>query len=180
MGDRTLGVVGLLLSAFYIWQATRIELSFITDPVGPRAFPILIGLMLAVASLVIVLRPDAAPAWPEAARLIEIGLAAAVMVAYTYALPAFGFIIATALASGYLCWRLGTAPVASALTGIGIALGIYLVFHSILGLSLARGPIGPWVDAAVHPIGRAGNWVLGLFGGDTSLPDAATTAPQGD
>ena len=36
MSDRILGVVGLALAAFFIWQATQIELSFISDPVGPR------------------------------------------------------------------------------------------------------------------------------------------------
>ena len=38
MSDRILGGAGLALSAFYIWQATRIQESFMSDPVGPKGF----------------------------------------------------------------------------------------------------------------------------------------------
>ncbi len=142
MSDRILGCIGLLLAAFFIWQAQRIELSFISDPVGPRSFPIIIGAMLGLASLVILIRPDAAPKWPAAARLFEIAMAVAVLVAYSVLLPDAGFIIATAVAAAYLTWRLGTRPLWSLVSGVLTSLGIYVVFHLLLGLALARGPLG--------------------------------------
>lgn len=142
MGDRLFGAIGLALAAFYIWQATTIQVSFITDPVGPKTFPIIIGILLAIASLVILLRPDAPPEWPAIGRLAEIGLAVIVLLAYAQALPEAGFIISTTLASAFLSWRLGTAPLQAILAGIAIAVGIYVVFHLILGLSLAKGPFG--------------------------------------
>ncbi len=142
MGDRIFGGIGLAVAAFFIWQATQIQLSFISDPFGPKVFPYMIGTVLALASLAIMLRPDAAPKWPEAARLAEIGVAAVVLFAYAYALPIAGFIIATTLAAAYLSWRLGTKPVPALLAGVAISIGIYVVFHLILGLSLARGPLG--------------------------------------
>ena len=46
MSDRIFGGIGLLLAAFYIWQATLIQDSFISDPLGPKAFPIIIGVVL--------------------------------------------------------------------------------------------------------------------------------------
>ncbi len=64
------------------------------------------------------------------------------MVLYAELLDVAGFIIATALATTYLTWRLGTPPVQSVLVGIATALGIYVIFHLVLGLSLARGPFG--------------------------------------
>jgi len=142
MSDRVFGTIGLALAAFFVWQATLIELSFITDPVGPRIFPIIIGVVLGLASLVILLRPDAEPHWPKAGRLAEIAGAVVVMVAYAELLPELGFVIATAIAAGVLTWRLGTAPLWSVVTGISISLGIYVVFRLILGLSLARGVLG--------------------------------------
>jgi len=41
-----------------------------------------------------------------------------------------------------LSWRLGSAPVWAAVSGVGISVGIYVVFHLVLGLSLAKGPLG--------------------------------------
>jgi putative tricarboxylic transport membrane protein len=142
MSDRILGGVGLLLAAFFIWQATLIKESFISDPVGPKTFPIIIGLLVGLSSLAILLKPDSEPEWPDFSRFFEIGLTVAVMIAYAYALPVAGFVVSTAVAAGYLSWRLGTPPAKAAFAGIAISVGIYAVFHLILGLSLARGPWG--------------------------------------
>lgn len=142
MSDRAFGGVGLALAAFYIWAATQIELSFISDPLGPRAFPVLIGLIIALSSVVFLLVPDPEPAWPGARRALEIALSVAVMVAYSVALPEVGFLIATVFAAGFLSWRLGAHPLAAAIAGVAISGGIYLIFKVILGLSLAEGPFG--------------------------------------
>ncbi len=142
MGDRLFGGIGIALAAFFIWQATTIQESFIQDPVGPKTFPIIIGIILGLSSLAILLRPDPRPEWPAAGRLAEIAAAVVVLLAYAYALPQVGFLIATAFTAAYLSWRLGTAPLHAAAAGIAISIGIYVVFHLILGLSLAKGPFG--------------------------------------
>ena len=142
MSDRVFGFIGLLLAAFYAWQATVIELSFISDPVGPKAFPFVIAIILALSSLVFILKPDPAPDWPAAGRIFEIAISVAVMVAYAQALPLVGFVLSTAVAASFLSWRLGAAPLRAVPAGIAIAVGIYIIFHLILGLSLARGPWG--------------------------------------
>jgi len=142
MSDRIFGVIGLLLAGFYAWQATLIQESFIQDPVGPKAFPIMIAIVLAASSLVFVLKPDPAPDWPAAGRLFEIAVSVAVMIAYALALPEAGFVASTAVAAAFLSWRLGAKPIFALMAGIAIAVGIYVVFHLILGLSLAKGPWG--------------------------------------
>jgi putative tricarboxylic transport membrane protein len=140
--DRIFGGLGILLAAFFIWQATQIELSFISDPVGPRTFPIIVGIILGLSSLVVLLRPSAEPHWPAARRLFDLAASVGVLIAYAVLLPDLGFVIATALAAAYLSWRLGTHPVWAIVAGVLTSLGIYVVFHLILGLSLARGPLG--------------------------------------
>lgn len=142
MSDRVFGGIGLALAAFIVWGAMQIELSFISDPVGPRTFPIIIAVVMGVSSLVVLLRPDPDPHWPALPRLLEIGGAVVVMVGYALLLPDLGFVLATAIASAWLTWRLGTAPLWSVVAGVLIAVGIYVVFHLILGLSLAEGPWG--------------------------------------
>ncbi|WP_121630714.1 tripartite tricarboxylate transporter TctB family protein [Tropicibacter alexandrii] len=142
MSDRIFGVVGLLLAIGYVFAALAIEESFLSDAVGPKAFPLLLAAVLGISSLVIVLRPDAEPDWPSLGRLVEIAAAVVVMMLYAQMLPVAGFVLATAFAAGYLAWRLGSGLIEAVLTGIGTSVGIYVIFHLVLGLSLAKGPWG--------------------------------------
>ena len=142
MTDRIFGVGGLLLAIGFALAAMTINESFLSDAVGPKAFPLIIATILGLSSAVIALRPDESPQWPALGRLVEIFAAAVVMVLYAQLLPEVGFIIATFFASAYLTWRLGSGLVGSLMTGVGTSLGIYVVFHLVLGLSLARGPLG--------------------------------------
>ncbi len=142
MSDRIFGGVGLLFAIFYIWQATLVQDSFMTDVVGPRTFPYILAVGLAIASMVIIVRPDSVAHWPAGRQLFELAMTIAVMGLYAWGLPSVGFILATSLATAYLTWRLGTSPVGSVVFGIGTAVGIYIVFKLLLGLSLAEGPWG--------------------------------------
>ncbi len=142
MSDRIFGVFGLALALFYLWAASIIKDSFMVDVVGPRAFPYMVGTVLALCSIYFILRPDDEPAWPALKGFAEIICAAAVMLVYAWALPEFGFLISTVFATAYLTWRLGTLPHWALLTGVLTSGGIYIVFHLILGLSLAKGPLG--------------------------------------
>lgn len=142
MSDRIFGGFGLALAIFYIWAATTIKDSFMVDVVGPRAFPYIVGTVLGLSSLYFIVRPDDDPVWPAFKDFFEILSAVAVLFVYSWALPEFGFIISTVFATAYLTWRLGTHPLWSIVTGVATSIGIYVVFHSILGLSLAKGPLG--------------------------------------
>ena len=142
MSDRIFGLVCVLLAAFFIWQATQIETGFIVDPLGPSAFPIVIGAVLGLGGLYPLFKPDERPDWPPARRILEILFAVAVLVAYSLALPDAGFVLSTAVAATLISWRLGSHPIKAVIAGVAIAVGIYVIFHLILGLSLARGPWG--------------------------------------
>lgn len=142
MSDRIFGGVGLALAIFYIWSASTIKLTFMVDLVGPRTFPYIIGAGLALTSIYMMLRPDNEPDWPGLGGVMEILAATVVMMLYGWFLPEVGFVISTALATAYLTWRLGTLPHWSLVVGALTSIGIYVVFHLILGLSLAEGPLG--------------------------------------
>lgn len=142
MSDRIFGLFGVLLAIGFAFAALAIEESFLSDAVGPKAFPLIIAAVLGLSSAVILFRPDPEPLWPPVARLAEIAGAVVVMILYAELLPVAGFVIATVFAAAYLAWRLGSGPVEAALTGLGTSVGIYVIFHLVLGLSLARGPFG--------------------------------------
>lgn len=141
MSDRILGGSCLILALLYIYFATQIQVGFISDPMGPKAFPIAIGVLLALGAVYTLFKPDPQPVWPRLGRFGEIVFAVLVMVAYTYALPEFGFTVSTAVAAGLLSWRLGARPIRAAIAGVVIAVGIFVIFRLVLGLSLA---VGPW------------------------------------
>jgi putative tricarboxylic transport membrane protein len=142
MSDRVFGAIGLALAVLFAWQAYVIEESFLTDTVGPKMFPYIIAVVMGLSALYFLIKPDPAPHWPNAGRLAEIGFAVLVMIAYAELLPVAGFVIATAVAASYLTWRLGSRPFESLLIGAGTSVGIYVIFRLVLGLSLARGPLG--------------------------------------
>jgi putative tricarboxylic transport membrane protein len=140
--DRLLGIAGLVLSALIIWGAFLIKESFIQDPLGPRAIPIVIAIVIAAASAAMLWRPDDEPVWPPLPRLLEIGVAVVALIAYAQFLPVAGFVLSTAVCGGFLSWRLGTPPLKAMMAGLVISGSIFLVFRIILGLSLAKGPWG--------------------------------------
>lgn len=142
MSDRIFGLFGLILATFYLWAASIIPDSFMIDVIGPRAFPYIIGSVLVACSLYFLLRPDEEPNWPILMNLIEIFFATAVMFLYAWSLPKVGFMTATVFGTAYLSWRLGSKLLGSLITGVLTSCGIYVVFHLILGLSLAKGPLG--------------------------------------
>lgn len=172
MSDRIFGGIGLVLAIIYAWAAAGIQESFLTDEVGPKVFPWIIATILGLSSLWFLMKPDPDPEWPGLGRVAEIGLAALVMVAYAEMLPVLGFLLPTALASGYLTWRLGSRPVESVVIGVLTALGIYLIFRSLLGLSLPREGMEHLIDQFWAGLGDL------LFGG--AAPSTETTVPQGD
>ena len=142
LSDRVMGAWVILTAAVMAWGAELIQESFIQDPLGPKAFPWLIAAVMALAGAYMVLRPDASPTWPSARKLGEMLFSVGVMVAYALWLPELGFVVSTALVAAFLSWRLGSTLRQSAIAGVLLSVGIYLVFHSILGLTLARGPWG--------------------------------------
>ena len=58
MSDRIFGVFGLFLAIGFAFAAFAIEESFLSDAVGPKTFPLIIAVILGLASAAIALRPD--------------------------------------------------------------------------------------------------------------------------
>lgn len=141
MSDRILGALMLVLALAFMWGAWIIQTGPMLDPLGPRKFPIIIGVILALGALYPLFRPDPEPDWPGLGRLAEIALAVVVMIAYALALEPAGFVLATTVAVFVLSWRLGGTLLHAVAIGIGVAVVLYVVFHLILGLSLPRGPL---------------------------------------
>ncbi|WP_185803097.1 tripartite tricarboxylate transporter TctB family protein [Pontivivens nitratireducens] len=140
--DRIFGLVALFVALAYIASATQIQTSFLADPVGPRAFPILVGAVAALSALAMIVRPDPDPAWPTGRTWVSLVVAVLVLVGYAYTLKPLGFIVPTAIAAGVLSYQLSPRPVAAAVTGVALSVGLFVLFRYALGLGLIPLPKG--------------------------------------
>ncbi|MCB1390785.1 MAG: tripartite tricarboxylate transporter TctB family protein [Rhodobacteraceae bacterium] len=142
LADRIFGLVLIVVALFYLYSATHIQTSFLSDPVGPRIVPYLIGGMVILCALVLVLRPDPDADWPGLATLLQLAIALAVLIGYATAVRPWGFIIPTAIAAGILSYQINPKPVGAAATGIGLSVGLFVMFKMVLGLGLQGFPRG--------------------------------------
>ena len=53
MTDRIIGALTLLLAAVYLYATAQIPTLEIGDPLGPKAFPILLGIALIAAAILL-------------------------------------------------------------------------------------------------------------------------------
>jgi putative tricarboxylic transport membrane protein len=142
MSDRIFASICIALAVLMGWGATIIEESFIQDPLGPKAFPLVIALVLAACGVAMFLRPDEDPVWPHRRKQIQLLWTIGAMILYVQFLPVVGFLVATAIGAGFLSWQLGASVKQACWGGFSISVSIYVVFKLVLGLSLARGPFG--------------------------------------
>ena len=140
--DRIFGLVALFVALAYIASATQIQSSFLADPVGPQAFPMLIGGVAVICALFMILRPDHDPDWPVMRTFGALAVAVVVLVGYAYALKPLGFIVPTAIAAGILSYQISPRAGPAALSGIGLSVGLFTLFKFALGLGLVAFPKG--------------------------------------
>lgn len=139
-GDRIFGAVMIVLALGYILSATNIQTSFMSDPVGPRLFPYMVAGVIIICSLVMVLRPDPQVEWPAPVMLLKLVTALAVLVGYAMVIRPWGFIIPTVLVSGIISYMISPRPLQAALAGLGLGIGLYVLFKVVLGLGLVALP----------------------------------------
>ncbi|MCB2127754.1 MAG: tripartite tricarboxylate transporter TctB family protein [Rhodobacteraceae bacterium] len=134
--DRIFGVVVILVALAYIASAYNLPPGNVFDKLGPKAFPIVIGIGMAICAAVMVLRPDAEPDWPGQKTLLSLAFATAMLIGYAYALKPMGFLAPTAIAAAVLSYQISPKRVPAILTGLGLSIGLFIIFKYALGLSL--------------------------------------------
>lgn len=151
--DRIICAVMLVLAAVYFYATAQIPALEIGDPLGPKAFPVLLGIALIVAVILLFFETlkagaDAAPrrahAWREDRRhLLLIGGVTLWTVAYFWVFDRAGFIVATTLYLFVLMAVFNRGKwVSNALTASLFTLGTYVLFVKILHVSLPGGILG--------------------------------------
>lgn len=140
--DRIFGLVATVVALAYIASATQAQTSFLTDPVGPKGFPVLIGIVWAISGMVMVLRPDKEPHWPARRTFAALAISVIILIGYAFALKPLGFLLPTAVAAGILSYQISPNPKHATLAGIGLSIGLFVIFKFALGLGLVAIPKG--------------------------------------
>lgn len=136
MSDRIFGALTGLVALAYIVSATQIQEGFLPDPVGSKLFPILVGSIALLCSVAIIIKPDESPNWPGVGTFFSILCAVIALVGYAYTLKPLGFLIPTAIASGIISFLIQRRFITALLTGLGLSIGLFLLFKYALGLGL--------------------------------------------
>jgi putative tricarboxylic transport membrane protein len=131
-----------MVALAYIASATQIQTSFLSDPVGSKAFPIIIGAVAALCGLVLMIKPDPDPSWPVTQTLISLVVAVGVLIAYAYLLRPMGFLIPTAFAAAILSYQISPRIGPATLAGFSLSVGLFVLFKFALGLGLVAFPKG--------------------------------------
>jgi putative tricarboxylic transport membrane protein len=138
--DRIFGLVSTLVALAYIASATQIQTNFLADPVGPKTFPIMIGSVAIICGLFMIFKPDPDPEWPVARTLAAIAFAVVVLVGYAFALKPLGFLLPTAVTAGILSYQISPRALPAFLSGLGLSVGLFVLFKFVLGLGLVGFP----------------------------------------
>ncbi|BES70286.1 tripartite tricarboxylate transporter TctB family protein [Marinobacter nanhaiticus D15-8W] len=140
--DRILGLALIGLAAFAAFNATQFQVTFSYEPVGPKAFPILLSVVLAALSLVLVFRPGENGEWPEKQVVLKLVAVLAVLLVYALLFTRLGFLVTTFLAVFSLSRLFDATWLKALVAGVLMAIGSYYLFTLGLGISL---PGGRWL-----------------------------------
>ena len=132
--DRIFGLVTLITAVAYLAAATQIQTNFFSGEYLPKLFPMLIGGVAAICSLTMIFRPDPDPEWPAAGAWINMGIAVVVLALYSVLLTPLGFILPTAVAAAVISYQISPRPLPAVLAGVGLSLGLFVLFKFALGL----------------------------------------------
>ncbi len=140
VSDRITGVVLLLLSAGCGLQARGFTTGFITDPLGPSAFPMLLAVVLGAAAIAMIVKPDPDPQWATGSTLLHQALTLITLVAYAFLLEPLGFPLATFLAMAVIGRQLGAPWGKSILMAAISSISLFVLFDVVLDLPLPLAP----------------------------------------
>jgi len=141
--DRVFLAMAAVGSLLYTVEAARIpNPPVLADPLGPRVFPLMLGLAALALSFIILLERTTGPEIAvTGSTLRDLLMLATAMTVYPMLLPRLGFLISTTLvlAAGFAYTGVRRPWLPAAL----FAVGVYILFTRVLGMRLPPG-ILPW------------------------------------
>ena len=137
MSERIFLSLLIVCGAVFLFFGIKIDAPFAYGPVGPKAFPLLLGVaFIALCALCL---------WRSGTNAVmlkgRVATIAAVLLFYLVAFRFFGFMLATTLAVYAAARAVGGTWMQGLLTGLILSIFFYGVFHFLLQVPLPLGYI---------------------------------------
>ena len=142
--DRIFGLVLLALAVAVGIGAWQMVVPISYDPLGPRAFPMGLALMLALMWLVMIVRPAPGESMPDRTTLLRLAGVIVVLSVYAFMFTKAGYVASSVVALAVLARLFGASWWKAIVAGGVVALGSYALFGFALGIAL---PVGTWFIA---------------------------------
>ena len=141
MYDRIFAGTLLLLSGLVAWAAAQFDVPFQYEPLGPKAFPLIISALLAIAACWLLIKPGVNRWKPASSVLLKLAGALGLMYLYASLYEPAGFIIATTVVGGMFSWLFGEKPLKAGLYALTMSVLSFFLLTSLLQLNVPAGSI---------------------------------------
>lgn len=142
MSERIFGVFLLLLSAAGIFVGWDLQAPVAYEPVGPRAFPLLVFLLLGLCAAALIASRPQPTKWAPPTVLLRIGALFVIILLYAYVFDKLGFVLSTALMCVPVAHFFGGSWRQALIGGAGLGVGLSILFDRVLDVAL---PAGLWL-----------------------------------
>ena len=139
MSDRLFAVFWLGVCTLIFVQMWNLTVPFAYEPVGPRAFPMLMSILMALGCGYLIIKPDYDAQWPQGSLLLRGLVLIAALLGYASVFVTLGFPLATGLMVLIVARLFGGSWLASGIAALGIGGLGFIVFDRLLEVTL---PIG--------------------------------------
>jgi putative tricarboxylic transport membrane protein len=137
--DRILGAVCVAAAVAMGVAAQSYAAQISYEPVGPRAFPMVLAVLIGIGGLWLVIRPSNHSAAVTAGRMTALVGCVVATVVYALLFQWLGFTLATALMAVPVGMAFGGNWKQSLAGGFGLGLGFFLLFDKLLDVVLPTG-----------------------------------------
>lgn len=145
LDDRKLGALALALAAFLGWYGYSLEAAFSYEPIGPRAFPLIVSAVIAVCGLILTLKGGNRVEPNSSGANVRIWLMIAILSGYAVTFQLLGFIISTALMTTLVARLFGGTWFKALIGGVGMGILFFILFDRLLDVVLPAGVLGAFL-----------------------------------
>jgi putative tricarboxylic transport membrane protein len=139
MSDRILGAACVVLAAGMAWAAKDYAAPISYEPVGPRAFPLLLASVMALSGAWLVVRPGPHESGLGLAQFRTLGMTVGAVFAYAFLFEFLGFTLATTVMALPVGMAFGGSWKQSLAGGLGLGIVLYGMFDKLLDVVLPTG-----------------------------------------
>ena len=139
MSDRIFSIIWLGVCARIIFQMWNLYIPFTYEPVGAKAFPLLLAGLMALCCFVLIINPAHNIHWPKPPLLGKGAILIGVLLGYSSMFEILGFPLSTTVMILIVSRIFGGRWVNGLIAGLVAGVFGYLFFDRLLGVSLPLG-----------------------------------------